>query len=227
MSAAEDRQQPLTRATVKEKERPAPRAVSEERERPAFRALEERERPMLRALDPSKRQVLLMEYEILDSYWTHQHQWVWISGMVLVVLSLVGITFLPVGLSSEPLRTAMISFVSLLAGLLILAWWGLLRNMLGSIRVVQHRKMEIERQLGMRMEMYLSFLRSGRKRSRVREMVQEEAGDDPELRADLADFLRSPGMRPGYIPGEEWAWNLLPLLFLGAWGALWVFTVLL
>ncbi|MBI4236346.1 MAG: hypothetical protein HY688_03205 [Chloroflexi bacterium] len=191
-----------------------------------MRAVEERERPVLHAVDQSKRQVLLMEYEILDSYWTHHHQWIWLSGMVLIGLSMLGITFLPVGLSNNPLRGEIVTFVGVIAGLLILIWWGLVRQMLGALRIVHHRKKEIEKLLGMRMELYLSFARAGRRRQRVREMVQEEAGEDPELRADLADFLRTPGMRPGFIPGEEWAWNLLPVLFLGAWAAFWAMMVI-
>ena len=188
---------------------------------------EPRERPVIRPVDNNKRQTLLMEYEILDSFWTHQHQWIWTSAMVLIGLSMLGLTFLPVGLVNNPLRNTFITFVSGIAVLLVATWWGLLRHMLGSLRVAQHRKIEIEKMLGMRMELYLAFARHGRGRQRVREMVQEEAGDDAELRADLADFLRSPGMKPCYIPGEEWAWNFLPVLFLGAWVSFWVITVIL
>ncbi len=88
--------------------------------------------------------------------------------------------------------------------------------------MVEHRKKEIERQLGMRMELYLTFARGGHRRQRARELVQEQAADDPELRADLADFLRTAGLGPVLVPGEAWAWNLLPVLFIGAWVAFWL-----
>lgn len=173
--------------------------------------------------DATRRQVFLIEYEILDSFWTHQHQWIWLSGLVLITLSMLGMTFLPVSLASSELKMQLVTFVAAIAIILTIIWWGLLRQMLSSLRVVQHRKREIERNLGMRMEIYMEASRLGRKRQRVRDLVQEEAGDDPELRADLADFLRlaGSGVRPGLLPGEDVAWNLLPIFFIGAWIAFW------
>ena len=39
-------------------------------------------------------QVLLIEYELLDAYWSQLQQRVWMSGLVLVSLSMLGIVFL-------------------------------------------------------------------------------------------------------------------------------------
>jgi hypothetical protein len=175
----------------------------------------------MQAVDSNRRQVLLIEYEILDSFWTHQHQWIWLSALVLITLSMLGMTFLPVGLSAHPLRVQIVSFVAAIAVILTAIWWGLLRQMLSSLRVVQHRKREIERGLGMRMELYMTASRLGRKRQRVRDLAQEEGMEDPELRADLADFVRMGAAKPGLLPGEEMAWNLLPIFFIGAWIAFW------
>ena len=177
---------------------------------------------VVQTADPTRRQTFLIEYEILDSFWTHQHQWIWLSTLVLITLSMLGMTFLPVGLAASPLKIQLITFVAAIAIILTFIWWGILRQMLSSLRVVQHRKREIEKSLGMRMELYLSASRFSGKRARVRALAQEEAGDDPELRADLADFLRSAGgVRIGILPGEEVIWNLLPVFFIGAWIAFW------
>ena len=176
---------------------------------------------MVQVTDSARRQALLIEYEILDSFWSHQHHWIWLSALVLISLSMLGMTFLPVGLDSNPLQTQLVTFVAILAASLIVIWWGLLRQMLGSLRVVQHRKREIEKSLGMRMEIYMNMSRQGGRKQRLRELAHEEGGDDPELRADLADFLRSAAVRPGILPGEEIVWNLLPVLFLTAWAAFW------
>mgnify|MGYP006100072117 FL=1 len=174
--------------------------------------------------EPSQRQVLLIEYEILDSFWTHQHQWIWLSGLVLITLSMLGITFLPIGFGASPDKLPIVTFVSVIAVILTLIWWGLLRQMLRSLRVVQHRKREIEKNLGMRMEIYMAASQLTGKDGLVRDLVQEEASEDPELRADLADFLRSAGvsLRPGLLPKEEVAWNLLPMFFIVTWIVFWM-----
>ncbi len=171
--------------------------------------------------EPQRRQSQLVEYEILDSFWVHQHQWIWLSGLVLITLSMFGMAVLPMGLAGHELRTEIVSFVSFLSVGLTLIWWGMLRNMLNALTVVQHRKREIERDLGMRMEFYLAASRAPRKRDRIREFAQQEAGDDPELRADLADFLRSITVRQSFVPGEDTAWSIIPLLFIGAWIVFW------
>jgi hypothetical protein len=180
---------------------------------------------MLQVTEPGRRQTLLVEYEILDSFWTHQHQWIWLSGLILIGLSMLGMTFLPVGLDSNPIQVQLVTFVAVLAGSLIVIWWGLLRQMLSSLQVVQHRKREIEKGLGMRMEIYMNMSRQGGKRERVRKFAQDESEDDPELRADLADFMRNTPTKPGLLPGEEIAWNLVPVLFLGAWVIFWGLVV--
>ncbi len=171
--------------------------------------------------EPQRRQSQLVEYEILDSYWMHHHQWMWLSGLVLIGLSMFGMAVLPMGLAGHELRTEIISFVSVISIALTLIWWGMLRHMLNALSVVQHRKREIERNLGMRMEFYLAASRAPRKRERIREFAQQEAGDDPELRADLSDFLRSMTVRQSFLPGEQAAWGIIPLLFMGAWILFW------
>ena len=173
------------------------------------------------ATEPQRRQSQLVEYEILDSYWMHHHQWMWLSGLVLVTVSMFGMAVLPMGLAGHELRTEIISFVSVISVALTLIWWGMLRHMLNALSVVQHRKREIERNLGMRMEFYLAASRAPRKRDRIREFAQQEAGDDPELRADLADFLRSVTVKQSFLPGEQTAWSLIPFLLVGAWVAFW------
>ncbi|MYD35678.1 MAG: hypothetical protein F4X20_01445 [Dehalococcoidia bacterium] len=175
--------------------------------------------------EPQRRQSQLVEYEILDSYWVHQHQWIWLSGLVLVVISMFGMAVLPMGLAGHELRTEIISFVSVISVALTFIWWGMLRHMLNALTVVKHRKREIERSLGMRMEFYLAASRARRKRERIREFAQQEAGDDPELRADIADFLRSVTVRQSFVPGEETAWAIIPFLFMGAWIAFWAISV--
>ncbi len=174
--------------------------------------------------EPQRRQSQLVEYEILDSFWVHQHQWIWLSGLVLVTLSMFGMAVLPMGLAGHELRTEIISFVSIISIALTFTWWGMLRHMLNSLSVAQHRKREIERNLGMRMEFYLAASRARRKRDRIREFAQQEAGDDPELRADIADFLRSVTVRPTFMSGEEAAWSVIPFLFIGAWVVFWAIT---
>ena len=179
------------------------------------------DRGMMSPPDPQRRQSQLVEYEILDSYWTHQHHWIWLSGLVLITLSMFGMTFLPVGLAGHSLQAEIVSFISVIAVSLTVVWWGILRQMLNTLSVIQHRKREIERSLGLRMEFYLAAARAPRKGQRVREFAQQEAGDDPELRADLADFLRSSTARPGLLPGENTAWNIIPMFFVVAWIAFW------
>ena len=120
------------------------------------------------ATEPQRRQSQLVEYEILDSFWVHQHQWIWLSGLVLVTLSMFGMAVLPMGLAGHEMRTEIISFVSVISIALTLTWWGMLRHMLNALSVAQHRKREIERSLGMRMEFYLAASRARRKRERIR-----------------------------------------------------------
>ena len=65
----------------------------------------------------------------------------------------------------------------------------------------------------------------GGKRGKARRLANEESEDDPDLRADLADFMRSSPIRQGLLPGEEIAWNLVPVLFLAAWTIFWGLVV--
>ena len=76
----------------------------------------------------------------------------------------------------------------------------------------------------MRMEIYMAVSRIRAKGGALQDIVQEEAADDQELRADLADFLRSSGagLKLGLLPKEEIAWNLLPVFFIATWIAFWI-----
>lgn len=199
-----------------------PRIVREER--PARAPEAAKPEPAASVAEGHKWQVLLMEYEILDSYWIHLHERIWFSALVLIALSMLGITFLGTGMPTGTPQLTLVTFVATVAILLTLVWWALVRRMLSYMRITEYRKQEIERELGMRMELYMGFARERRGRRRAREAVQEMAGGKPDLREDLSSFLDSPvapTMSP-MMPGERVVWNLLPLLFVGAWAVLWI-----
>jgi hypothetical protein len=137
---------------------------------------------------------------------------------------MLGITFLGTGMPTGTPQLTLVTFVATVAILLTLVWWALVRRMLSYMRITEYRKREIERDLGMRMELYMGFARERRGRRRAREAVQEMAEGKPDLREDLSSFLDSPvapTMSP-MVPGERVVWNLLPLLFIGAWAVLWI-----
>ena len=81
-------------------------------------------------------QVLLIEYELLDAHWSQLHQRVWMSGLVLVALSMLGITFMASALDTgevETLRT--IALIGLIGSLLTVGWWRLLRRLFAAQRI--------------------------------------------------------------------------------------------
>jgi len=175
----------------------------------------------------SRWQVLLMEYELLDVYWTHIHQRIWMSGLVLVGLSMVGIAFLAV--ATDPGRTQTPSIVGLIgavAGLLSGGWWLLLRRLFALQSVAEYRKREIERELGMRQELYLSFLRQSRLVGfrKGRSLAQRMSQGDVDLAEDLQEFSLSSEARP-WLPrlmGERLVWSSVPWLLIIAWVTLYV-----
>ncbi|MCZ6615506.1 MAG: hypothetical protein O6920_06990, partial [Chloroflexi bacterium] len=64
------------------------------------REVQERELPTesaaMRVPPRNRWQVLLIEYELIDAFGTHVQQRIWSSGLVLVGLTMVGISFLAV-----------------------------------------------------------------------------------------------------------------------------------
>ena len=175
----------------------------------------------------SRWQVLLMEYELLDAFWTHLHQRIWTSGLVLVGLSMVGISFLAVTMNAgknESLQV--IGLVGGVAALLSVGWWLLLRRLFSAQRIAEYRKIEIERELGMRSGLYLSFLRQGRLSGARRSgsLVRGMAEGDDELEHDLREFANSSEARlwlPTFM-AERVVWSVVPWVLIGAWLALYV-----
>ena len=167
-------------------------------------------------------QVLLMEYELLDAHWTHLHQRIWLSALVLIGLSMVGLTFLGTGLGLDVrTRIQVTLFVGTVAILLTIGWWFMIRRLLSSQKVVEYRKKEIEKELGMRMELYLAYAREGRgAHGRVgsRRFLQDEE-EDTDLLRDLAAFTASPALEGTSLNllGESQIWNFAPWLLVTAW----------
>ncbi len=172
-------------------------------------------------------QVLLIEYELLDGYWAGLQQRIWMSGLFLVGMSMLGIAFVSVTLKSGLQETLdMITLVGGVASLLTLAWWLLLRRMFAAERVAEYRKNEIERELGMRSTLYLTFLRQSRLfgARRGASSARQLAEGDQELESGLQALDDSPQGRtllPRFM-AERLVWNLVPLLLVAAWVGLYV-----
>ena len=172
-------------------------------------------------------QILLIEYELLEVYWSQLHQRVWMSGLFLVGMSMVGLTFLAVTMNvgeRESLRT--ISLIGGVASLLTVGWWLLLRRLFTTQRVAEYRRNEIEQELGMRSSLYLTFLRKSRlfgsRRSSV--MARQMAEGDDELESSLREFASSSEGRP-WLPrfmAERLVWYLVPWFLIAAWAGLYV-----
>ncbi|MBI2872534.1 MAG: hypothetical protein HYY00_05000 [Chloroflexi bacterium] len=185
------------------------------------------EAAVMRVPPRSRWQVLLLEYELLDSYWTYLQQRVWMSGLVLVGLSMVGITFMAVGLTAgDELTLRVVGLVGAVAVLLTLGWWLLLRRTFTLQHVSEYRKREIERELGMRQELYLSYLRQGRLVGlrRADTLAERMAEGDAELTDDLRKLAHSSEARPWFpqLMGERLVWSLVPWLLIAAWVALYM-----
>jgi len=175
-------------------------------------------------------QILIIEYELLEGYWAGLQQRIWMSGLVLVGLSMVGIAFVAVSLKPGFQETLdMITLVGGVGSLLSLAWWLLLRRMFAAERVAEYRKNEIERELGMRSSLYLTFLRQSRLFGgrRGSSSARRLAEGDRELESGLKQLDASPEGRtllPRFL-AERLVWNLVPLLLIGAWVGLYVMKV--
>ncbi len=195
------------------------------------REVQERELPAesaaMRVPPRNRWQVLLIEYELIDAFGTHVQQRIWTSGLVLVGLTMVGISFLAVTMDTGKVETLRaIGLIGGVGSVLTVGWWLLLRRLFTGQRVAEYRKNEIERELGMRSELYLSFLRQSRLfgTRKAGSYARQLAEGDEDLEHDLQDFAGSAEAQP-WLPrfmAERLVWSLVPWLLIGAWAALYV-----
>ena len=170
-------------------------------------------------------QVLLIEYELLDTYWAQLHQRIWMSGLVLVGLTMVGISWMAAIMDTGLVETQrMIGLIGGVSSLLAIGWWFLLRRLFTAQRVAEYRKNEIERELGMRSGLYMTILRQSRKfgAGKSGAMARQLAEGDDLLEHDLREFATSAEARP-WLPrfmAERLVWSLVPWLLIAAWAAL-------
>lgn len=170
-------------------------------------------------------QVLLVEYELLDAYWSQLAQRMWMSGLFLVGLSMIGIGFLaPILDAGEEESLRLIGLIGGVASLLTVGWWLLLRRLFTAQRVAEYRRNEIERELGMRSSLYLTFLRQARHfgSRRASTLARQMAEGDEDLEAGLREFATSAEGRP-WMPRfltERLVWSLVPWLLIAAWAGL-------
>ena len=167
-------------------------------------------------------QVLLVEYELLDSYLHTLSQRIWTSGLVLIGLSLIGIAFMAVGMDSAREETSSVTaLMAVAASIMAVVWWVLQRRLFSMQSVAEFRKREIEREMGMRSEIYLTFLRQGRhlKLRRREAVVKGLAEGDIQLEADLFRFVKTPEARPRFsrLMGERITWGLVPWILITSW----------
>jgi high-affinity Fe2+/Pb2+ permease len=172
-------------------------------------------------------QVLLIEYELLDAYWSQLQQRVWMSGLVLVSLSMVGIVFLLTVMDpTRPQTTNSVGLIAIVASLLAIGWWLLLRRMFSGQQIAEIRRNEIEKELGMRSSLYLTFLRQNQKSSprKSSNLARKIADGDDELEIDLVNLSTNPesfSWLPGFI-SDRWVWSAIPWLLIASWIALYV-----
>ena len=172
-------------------------------------------------------QVLLIEYELLDTYWAQLHQRIWMSGLVLVGLTMVGISWMAAIMDTGLVETQrMIGLIGGVSSLLAVGWWLLLRRLFTAQRVAEYRKNEIERELGMRSGLYLTVLRQSRQfgGGKSGALSKRLAEGDELLEHDLREFATSAEARP-WLPrfmAERLVWSLVPWLLIAAWAALYI-----
>lgn len=175
-------------------------------------------------------QVLLIEYELLDSYWSQLHQRVWMSGLFLVGMSMVGFVFLAVTMDVHELESLrMIALVGTVASFLKAGWFLLIRRVFAAQRVAEYRRNEIELELGMRSSLYLTFLRRSRSfGSRHRSsMAREMSEGDEELEVGLRNFAASSAGRPWLqrFMAERFVWSVVPWFLTLAWVGLYLLKI--
>ncbi len=172
-------------------------------------------------------QVLMVEYELLDSSIAQIMQRVWMSGLVLISLSLAGMAYLSVTLKpglEETLR--IIGLMGGVGSVLALAWWVMERRMFTAQRVAEYRRDEIERELGLRSGLYMTFLRQSRRlgSSRDSALARQMSEGDDDLQDDLKDLALSPAGKsslPAFF-SDRTLWSLVPWLLTLAWIGLYV-----
>lgn len=195
----------------------APREGRQERQ--------EREDPaesVVMSVPPRNRwQVLMVEYELLDSYVGQVSQRVWTSGLVLIGLSLLGLASMGT-LKPGLVDTArVVALVGGIGSVLAVGWWVLLRRLFLVQRVAEYRRDEIERELGLRSGLYLTFLRQSRRigSSRNSAIARQLSEGDAELEGDLRDLSKSPAAKariPRFL-SDKLIWSLAPWLLIAAW----------
>ena len=171
-------------------------------------------------------QILIVEYELLDVYLSGLQQRVWVSGMVVVGLTMFGVTFLATmldaGLSDN---LTVIGLIGGVASLITIGWWLMLRRMFAAQRVAEYRRNEIERELGMRTGLYLTFLRQSRRFGNRRGIVARQLAEgDSEIEEGLKEFGGSPEGSPRFAKfmAERFVWNVVPWLLIVAWASLYL-----
>ncbi|GEM_PF-2713069 len=170
----------------------------------------------------SRWQVLMVEYELLDSTVSQLMQRVWTSGLVLIALSLIGMSYLSVTLKPALVETTrIIALVGGVGSLLALAWWAMERKIFVAQRVAEYRRDELERQLGLRSGLYLTFLRQSRRlgNSRDSALARQISEGDEALEDDLKNLALNPTTKssiPSFL-SDRTVWSLVPWLLVVAW----------
>ena len=172
-------------------------------------------------------QVLLIEYELLDAYWAQIHQRIWMSGLVLVGLTMIGISWMAAIMDTGLLDTQrMIGLIGSISSLLAIGWWFLLRRLFTAQRVAEYRKNEIERELGMRSGLYMTVLRQSRQfgAGKSGSLAKNLAEGDESLEQDLREFSMSPEARPRLprFMAEHFVWSMVPWLLIASWTLLYI-----
>lgn len=169
-------------------------------------------------------QVLMVEYELLDSDISTVSQRVWMSGLVLIGLSLLGLAYLANLKPGVQDTTRVIGLVGGVGSLLALGWWVLLRRLFSAQHIAEYRRNEIERELGLRSGLYSTFLRQSHRVGSSREsaLARQIAEGDADVEADLEDVAldsTNHSRIPGFL-SDRLVWSLVPWLLILAWGGL-------
>ena len=101
----------------------------------------------------------------------------------------------------------------------------MLRRMFAVQRVAEYRRNEIERELGMRTGLYLTFLRQSRRFGNRRGIVARQLAEgDSEIEEGLKEFGGSPEGSPRFAKfmAERFVWNVVPWLLIVAWASLYL-----
>jgi hypothetical protein len=171
-------------------------------------------------------QVLMVEYELLDSYVGQVGQRVWTSGLVLVGLSLLGLVSMGTMKPGLEDTARVVALVGGIGSALAVGWWVLLRRLFLVQRVAEFRRNEIERELGLRSGLYMTFLRQSRRvgSSRNSAIARQLSEGDAELEEDLRDLSQSPEAKvriPRFL-SDKLIWSLAPWLLIAAWAGMYL-----